>query len=302
MNNKNNQLIGHIVYKGPYVNDGSIDLLKLSDSLRSFYFVFNEVKKELGITEDFIIKAGNIKKGSSDVTIYIQPAIELARGALPLATALTISKIAKEWGVPEIVKPIFREIGELIKAKIFTKNDKYVVKQNDAKIENERTFVKIINSENKEEYFDYKIFLLSRNLKILDKFIPITKNELEEVVVEYEENSERRKVLEVNTETHEYLKYSPDTKELEDKVRAKIRLVDNKGGNGKLWLDEAKKESCNFEIDIKDIGKLEKVISSLALAEGKNEWVLISGRKEYRGSKLFKIYIEDIDLLGGSFW
>ena len=286
MTNKEKTIVtGHLIYKGPSVDDGTVDILKLSDSLKSFYIVFNEVKKELDIKEEVVLKVGDIKQGCSDVVIF--------------AALLTVavSKVADYWGVTEIVKPIFREIGELFRAKIFTKNEKYKI-TNNYKVDSRtgRVIIEVKNLEDKIEYFDQRIFLLSRKLKTLEKLAPISENDIEEVYIKYNIENEEDIVAKINKKTFPYLKYNPEIQKKEDKIITKVRYVDDKTGNGKLWIDENKKESCNFEIEIKEISKLGKVISSLAIAEGKNITVLITGKKEFENEKLTKVYISDIDL------
>ena len=297
MNNNKEKATGHLIYKGPSVDDGTVDILKLSDSLRSFYIIFNEVKKELSIKEELVLKAGDIKQGSSDVVIYINLLEGIAKSAAPLATVLAISKAANYWGVTEITKQIFKGIGELIRAKIFTKNEKYEI-TNDYKIDDKirRTIMGIKNSEDKIEHFDQRIFLLSHKLKNIEKLAPISENDIEEVYIKYDDKGKENIITKVNSKVYPYLKYSPEIQQTRDKIRAKVRSVDNKTGNGKLWVDEDKKESCNFEIEIKDISKLEKVISNLAMAESKNATVSITGNKEFENGKLAKVYIFDIDL------
>lgn len=296
MNNKE-KVTGHLIYKGPSVDEGIIDILKLSDSLKSFYIVFNEVKKELDIKEELILRAGDIKKGSSDIVIYINLLENIAKSAMPLATIIAVSKVADYWGVTEITKPIFKGIGDLIKAKSFTKNEKYEI-TNDCKVNTNtgRIIIGVKNLENKIEHFDQRIFLLSQKLKTLEKLAPISKNNIEEVYIKYDTKDEENIIARIDNKNYPYLKYNPEVQQAEDKIRARIRSVDNKTGNGKLWVDEDKKESCNFEIEIKEIAKLEKVISNLAMAESKNATVFITGNKEFENGKLVKVYISDIDL------
>ncbi len=100
-----------------------------------------------------------------------------------------------------------------------------------------------------------------------------------------------------------YFKYSEKFEEKSDNLVGYVRKIDNKTNNGTITIiDNNKEKSVNFEIDIKDMLVLEKVVRNLALAEANRTRVMFIGEKtlDLKG-KIKKIIVNDINMVDKSF-
>lgn len=100
-----------------------------------------------------------------------------------------------------------------------------------------------------------------------------------------------------------YFKYAEKFEEKSDNLVGYVRKIDNKTNNGMITVNENDKEkSVIFELDIKDIKLLEKVVRNLALAEANKTRVIFFGEKtvDSRG-KIKKIIVNNVDIVDKSF-
>lgn len=96
----------------------------------------------------------------------------------------------------------------------------------------------------------------------------------------------------------DYYKYHEKVEQKPDSVVGRIREINNKTYRGVIVVDvDGKDKGVDFEVDIKDIGLLEKVVSSLAHAEADKSRVVFRGEKvlDSKG-KLKKIIVNDVDI------
>jgi len=96
----------------------------------------------------------------------------------------------------------------------------------------------------------------------------------------------------------EYLRYQEVIEQKPDTVVGFIRKIDNKVFKGVLVVDDdGRNKNVDFELDIKDLKLLDKIVSNLAYAEADKVRVIMAGEKIYgSGNKLKKVIVNDVDI------
>jgi hypothetical protein len=106
-------------------------------------------------------------------------------------------------------------------------------------------------------------------------------------------------VIEIPKSDIPYYKYQEKIQEKPDSIVGYIRRIDNRTNKGLVVILEEEKEiSVNFELELKEIEKLEKIVKNLALAEANNAKVVLMGEKRLDGSgKLKKLIVNDVEIV-----
>lgn len=95
-----------------------------------------------------------------------------------------------------------------------------------------------------------------------------------------------------------YLRYQERFEQKPNTVVGHIRRIDNISSKGVVIVqEEGREKNVEFELDIKDIKLLDKVISNLAHAEADKVRVVMTGEQvhDLRG-KLKKVIVNDVDI------
>lgn len=99
----------------------------------------------------------------------------------------------------------------------------------------------------------------------------------------------------------DYLRFSEEFHQQEDQLVGYVREIDNTDYKGNLnVIDGVKIKMVKFELDIKDISRLEETVSNLCIAEAKKARVALVGEKILHKNgriKLVKVY--DIRIIDG---
>lgn len=222
----------------------------------------------LGMAVPFIQEAGNIK----DVVAFF---IEY----LKIKKALKGEDLKKE-------NVQTNNNGDLI----IRNNSGSIVYNDNRKIVN----INVINSAIEDPHINKKIDRIATALEKNEQIDTIKFTEPELL-----ENNE----LTLEKSDVEYFKYKEKFEEQADNLVGYVRKIDNKTNNGMITVTENDKEkSVSFELDIKDIQLLEKVVRNLALAEANKTRVVFSGEKTLDSKgKIKKIVVNNIDIVDKSF-
>ncbi len=138
--------------------------------------------------------------------------------------------------------------------------------------------------------------------KKIDKIATaIEKNELLDEI-SFSDPVAKDEVLSITKEEAKYLKYEETIEEKPDQLVGNIRMIDNKTNKGIIMVSEGEKEKAiDFELEIKDINLLEKVVRNLAIAEANKTRVLFTGEKIVQDGKLKKVIVNNVDMPDKSF-
>lgn len=109
-------------------------------------------------------------------------------------------------------------------------------------------------------------------------------------------------VLSIAKEEAKYLKYEEKIEEKPDQLVGNIRMIDNKTNRGIITVLEGEKEKAiDFELEIKDINLLEKIVRNLAIAEANKTRVLFTGERIIQEGKIKKVIVNNVDIPDKSF-
>ena len=108
--------------------------------------------------------------------------------------------------------------------------------------------------------------------------------------------------LSITKEEAKYFKYEERIEEKPDQLVGTIRMINNKTNKGIITVFEGEKEKAvDFELDIKDINLMEKIVRNLAIAEANKTRVLFTGEKILQDGKLKKVIVNNVDIPEKSF-
>lgn len=131
----------------------------------------------------------------------------------------------------------------------------------------------------------------------------LEKNEQLDTISFTEPEVEENGILSISKGETDYFKFEEKFEEKSDSLVGYVRKIDNKTNNGTIVIiEEDKEKNVNFELDIKDIKLLDKVVRNLALAEADKTRVLFFGEKtlDVRGN-VKKIIVNNIDIVDKAF-
>ncbi len=104
--------------------------------------------------------------------------------------------------------------------------------------------------------------------------------------------------LQISRSEAEYFRYQEKMEQRPDTVVGHIRKIDNKSFRGTIVVqEEGGGKNVEFDLDIKDLKLLDKIVSNLAHAEAEKVRVVLTGEKinDSRG-KLKKVIVNDVDI------
>lgn len=282
--------------EGDLMVEGSVDYRTLFDVIEGSVGVIEGFSRLSNFTQVVSFRVKPPKKGSFEISLL---AVQLLGNAVPLLPyAGTIKDVAS----------FFIEYLKIKKA----------LKGEDLKKENILTndngSVSIKNNSGSIVYNDNR---KSINVNIIAKAVddPQLNKKIDKVMTAIEKNTqidsisfteadvEEDKTLIISREETGFFKYSDKFEEQADNLVGYVRKIDNKTNNGTITVTENDKEkSINFEIDIKDIDVLDKVVRNLALAEANKTRVMFVGEKTLDSKgKIKKITVNDINIVDKSF-
>lgn len=101
----------------------------------------------------------------------------------------------------------------------------------------------------------------------------------------------------------EYLRYQERLEQKPNMVVGYIRKIDNQSFRGTLIIqEEGRNKNVEFDLDIKDIKLLDKIVSNLAYAEADKVRVVLTGEQVYDShGKLKKVIVNDVDIPDSKF-
>ena len=282
----------NIRFSGVNLEKGTIDAYDLAtsvmataDTLRSIANNFPNTKNS-----DFKVDVSALRPGSFEVHLAISAKDILDYGValVPLINSSTIDS------VKEVVK-IFRTLIDIKKFLKGEKANKVEINQNGS---NPNAVIYNISGENMTINMPtYNVMQDKQTNERLKKvFSPMLKEgaEVDKIQIEDPDGKSSEKI-EVNVEEAKYFERLEELQTIPTyKIRGIVTMMDRKTSNGKLSTADEKR--ANFEIDIDDLSKLNKVVDGLIDSmRGKTSIVIIGEAVLDLESNLKKIKIKDIE-------
>lgn len=281
---------------GSLMVEGSVDYRTLFDVIDGSVGAIEGFSRISNFTQVVSFRVKPPKKGSFEISLL---AVQLLTNAVPL--------------LPHVgtIKDVASFFIEYLKIKKALKGEE-LRKEN--VLTNDNGSVSIKNNSGSIVYNDNR---KSINVNILSKAVddPNLNKKIDKIMTAIEKNTqidsisftqtdiEEDNTFDIKREEAGYFKYSEKFEERSDNLVGYVRKIDNKTNNGTITVTENDKEkSVNFEIDIKDISVLDKVVRNLALAEANKTRVMFIGEKtlDSRG-KIKKIIVNNIEIVDKSF-
>ncbi|OHB25049.1 MAG: hypothetical protein A2542_00140 [Parcubacteria group bacterium RIFOXYD2_FULL_52_8] len=273
-------------------------LMKSSGNAVEYRSLFNLVDGTAGTLEEF----SKILDQNGDLTFFVKPpkekCFEIAMQAVQWVGVASVPLLPYANTIKESVAIFF----EFLKIKKSLKDEPLT---KDKIQTNEAGNVVIRNNQGNITYIDNRK-ILNANIvagaadniglnKKIDKIARAIQDNTKADSISFGDEDGRQ--LDLAKEDAGYLRYEEKTEERPDSVIGFIRSIDNKLFKGSLTIvDGEKQKSIPFEIVIKDLNKMEKVVSSLALAEAyKTKVRLIGERFQGEHGKIKKIIVNDIE-------
>ena len=281
---------------GEFMVEGSVDYRTLFDVIDGSVGAIEGFSRISNFTQVVSFRVKPPKKGSFEISLL---AVQLLGNAVPLLPHVgTIKDVASFFIEYLKIKKALK--GEDLKKENILTNDNgsvsiknnsgSIVYNDNRKSVNVNIVVKAIDDPNLNKKIDKIMTAIEKNTQI--DSISFTEIDLEE------DNK-----LNISREEAGYFKYAEKFEERSDSLVGYVRKIDNKTNNGTITINENDKEkTVNFEIDIKDISVLDKVVRDLALAEANKTRVVFIGEKtlDLKG-KIKKIAVNDIEIVDKSF-
>lgn len=277
----------HIKFEGSTMEAGRIDASDFANTVSATAELLKFIAKSVESTKNrqVHIDIVALEKGSFevDLAITIKDLAEVAPALVPLLTDVHVISSAKQ--LIEILK-------SLIKVKKFLKGEK------PSKVEiiqNDGSPHVAIHGNSGTVNVNVNTFNLLQSegaSKKLHKIVqPLLKEDSELESIEVSEGGEEP--IEVNKSEALYFEKEEELQTAEHRVRGVITAMDRKTNNGKISIGEKR---VNFEIEITDITKLDKVVDGLIEAMKNKVNIMIIGQAVFDfESNLKHIKISDIE-------
>ena len=194
---------------------------------------------------------------------------------------------------------------EYLKLKASTKDRKIARKDI---IANGNTGITIIGNDN-NIHFNIPLEIAlgavgSRSLnKKVDEAITAMAKDTSVDSLEYVLPGEEKKQIKIPKTEIDQFRYVEETTQQEDQLVGYVREIDNTDYKGYLnILDGGKFKSIRFELDIKDISRLEEIVSQLCIAEATKSRVALIGEKTLdKNGHIKSVKVYDIKIVDNSF-
>jgi hypothetical protein len=281
---------------GDLMDGGSVDYRTVFDVIDGSVGAIESFSRLSNFSPAVSFRVRPPKKGSFEISLL---AVQLLTNAVPLLPYVGTIKDVTSFFIEymKIKKALKGE--DLKKENIQTNenggvtiknNSGSIVYNDNRKITNVNIVAKAVDDPHLNKKIDKIVTALEKNEQI--DTVTFTDPELNE-----------NNILEISKNEVDYFKYEEKFEEKSDNLVGYVRKIDNKTNNGMITVTENDKEkSIIFELDIKDIKVLEKVVRNLALAEANKTRVVFSGEKTLDSKgKIKKIIVTDVDIVDKSF-
>ncbi len=279
----------------------------MSDNSVDYRTVFDVVDGSIGAIEGF----SRIANFNQVVSYRVKPprkgSFEISIQAVQLLGVATLPIIQNAGTIKDVIN-LFTEYvkikkalrgEELNKENIQTnENGDIIIKNKSGSVvynDNRRIIsVNVINNAIADPQINKKI----------DKIVTaLEKNEQVDTILFKDPELKENNTLTINKTDVDALKYKEKFEEKADQLVGYIRMINNKTNKGIITAsNDEKGRGINFEIDIKDIDLLDKVVRNLALAEADRSRVVFSGEKTLDSvGNIKKIIVNDVDIVDKSF-
>lgn len=281
---------------GDLMVEGSVDYRTLFDVIEGSVGAIEGFSRLADFNQVVSFRVKPPKKGSFEISLL---AVQLLNSTVPLLPHIGTIKDVTSFFIEylKIKKALKGE--ELKKENILTNDNGSVsIKNNSGSI---------VYNDNRKSV---NVNIIARAIddptlnKKVDKIMTaIEKNTQIDSISFTETDFENDNTLRISREEAEYFKYTEKFEAQSDNLVGYVRKIDNKTNNGTITIDEnGKEKTVLFELDIKDIEQLDKIVRNLALAEANKTRVVFSGEKTLDSKgKIKKIIVNDVSIVDKSF-
>ena len=282
-----------LTLEGDLMDGGSVD----------YRTVFDVIDGSVGAIDGF----SRIANFNQVVSFRVKPpkekCFEITIQAVQLLTVATLPLIESAGTIKDIVSFYI----EYLKIKKALKGEE-LKKENIQTNSNGDVFIKnnsgvIVYSDNRKIV---NMSIISKAVddpqinKKIDKIVSaLERNEQVDTLTFSDHEDERVTDLTISKQETDYFKYKEKIEESSDSLVGYVRKIDNKTNNGMITvLENDKEKSVLFELDIRDIGALDKVVRNLALAEANKTRVVFFGEKTLDSKGVIKkLIVRDVDIV-----
>lgn len=277
-----------VTLKGELMEKGSIEYKTLFDVIDGTASSVERLSKLSNYDRPITFYVSPPKEGSFEIVLHMK---EFIGAAIPLIQMVpNIKDVAVN--VIEYIKILKSLKGEkLTKEKIQTnENGGVIIKDNKGNVtyvdNSKKVNINLIMNASGDANLNKKISKIAEALeqsKIADQLI-LDDGENESV--------------DLSKDDVVALKYQEVIEERPESVVGKIRQINNRTNKGIIVVDDGDSErAVNFEIDIKDISKLDSTVRNLAIAEGTGQRVLFVGERQIDSQgKLKKMIVNEVEM------
>lgn len=283
----------HIKFEGSAMEAGRIDALDFAHTVSATAELLRFIAKGVDTTKNKEVQVDIIalKKGSFevDLAVSIKDLAEVAPGLLPLLTDVNIISSAKQ------LIEVFRS---LLQVKKFLKGEqpsKVEIVQKDGS-----PHIAIHNNSGKinVNVNTFNLLQSEGTNKRLHKVVqPLLKEDTSLESIEM--SGEGASPIEVNKVEAPYFEKEEELQTTAHRVRGVITAMDRKTYNGKISIGDKR---VNFEVEILDIKKLDKVVDALIGSMKNKVAIMVIGQAAFDfESNLRHLKINDIETDGKLF-
>lgn len=296
MSNKSKKEVKEIILTldGDLMDQGSVDYKTLFEVIDGSVGAIEGFSRIVNFNQTVSFKVKPPKMGSFEISIQ---AVQLLGSVVPfIENAGTIKDVVSFFiEYLKLKKALKGE--ELKKENIQTNNNgDLIVKNNTGSIiyhDNRKIInLNIVNSAMSDSQINKKIDRIATALEKNEQLDQIS----------FDDSEIKDESLTILKTEAKYFKYTEKIEETPDQLVGSIRMIDNKTNRGIIMISDGDKEKpLDFELDIKDISLLEKIVKNLAIAEAEKTRVSFTGEKVIQEGKIKKIIVNNVDIIDKTF-
>ena len=278
--------IMRIKFDGTALTEGRMDVKDFAQSVSATAELLSLITRSTSKNREVRIDLGVIRKGSFDAELVVKmlDIVQLAPALLPfIAEPQTISA----------TKQIIEVVKSLIKARLFLKGEKPT--KVEIKQDGGSPHVTIHNNQGQINLTVNTFNLLQSDAvnQRLSKIVkPMLKEHAEVDSIEIS-GGETEETTTIAKGEAQYFEKTEELQMIEYRVRGIVTALDRKTSNGKISVGEKR---VNFELEIVDIAKLDKVLNSLIESMKLKVEIMVIGEAAFDfESNLKKIKIRDVE-------
>jgi len=275
-----------IKFDGTALTEGRMDVKDFAQSVSATAELLSLITRSTSKNREVRIDLGVIRKGSFDAELVVKmlDIVQLAPALLPfIAEPQTISA----------TKQIIEVVKSLIKARLFLKGEKPT--KVEIKQDGGSPHVTIHNNQGQINLTVNTFNLLQSDAvnQRLSKIVkPMLKEHAEVDSIEIS-GGETEETTTIAKGEAQYFEKTEELQMIEYRVRGIVTALDRKTSNGKISVGEKR---VNFELEIVDIAKLDKVLNSLIESMKLKVEIMVIGEAAFDfESNLKKIKIRDVE-------